>query len=160
MAFLLSLNRVHLTSVYLRTMDHFGIHKADSKKMFHRQITHLRRTDKIYNFSTSHTYNSHIHSGQNILFKKCFKKEFLLFMNGNFMFPINYFKHLEQTHFGNVLSQFKGQNTLSCPQLLDDFPFLSSDSTEVTVKTVAGIKYICEEWKIVLYNQSILLSAQ
>ena len=81
-------------------------------------------------------------------------------MNGNFMFPINYFKHLEQTHFGNVLSQFKGQNTLSCPQLLDDFPFLSSDSTEVTVKTVAGIKYICEEWKIVLYNQSILLSAQ
>ena len=160
MAFLLSLNRVHLTSVYLRTMDHFGIHKADSKKMFHKQITHLRRTDKIYNFSTSHTYNSHIHSGQNILFKKCFKKEFLLFMNGNFMFPINYFKHLEQTHFGNVLSQFKGQNTLSCPQLLDDFPFLSSDSTEVTVKTVAGIKYICEEWKIVLYNQSILLSAQ
>ena len=145
MAFLLSLNRVHLTSVYLRTMDHFGIHKADSKKMFHKQITHLRRTDKIYNFSTSHTYNSHIHSGQNILFKKCFKKEFLLFMNGNFMFPINYFKHLEQTHFGNVLSQFKGQNTLSCPQLLDDFPFLSSDSTEVTVKTVAGIKYICEE---------------
>lgn len=51
-------------------------------------------------------------------------------MNGNFMFPINYFKHLlrrhllEQTHFGNVRTQFQGQNTLSCPQLLDDIPFL------------------------------------
>ena len=56
---------VHFTSAYLRTMDDFGIHKADSKKMFSQanQITHLR-IDKIYSFSTSHTYTSQIHSGQ------------------------------------------------------------------------------------------------